>query len=130
MRLYDRYFRWAARWQPHMDYLEIEEGVNLYSKRRSSRENRLTARRRITFVQETPELMDETARGPWLEFLSDQGLTYLKAHVKYLVQGLTAIPSSYDLVFIAQLHQGTAQNKEYPLVVVNDQYVLAYAHSR
>jgi hypothetical protein len=85
-KFYDRYYRWATRWQPHMNYLEIYDGVNLYAKRRSSRENRLSSRRRITLVEETPELMDETAHGVWLEFLSDQGLAYLQAHVNYLTR--------------------------------------------
>ncbi len=85
-KFYDRYYRWAARWQPHMNYLEDHDGVNLYAKRRSSRENKLSDRRRITFVEETPELMDETAHGEWLDFLVTQGLTYLKAHAKYLSQ--------------------------------------------
>jgi hypothetical protein len=83
-KFYDRYYRWAARWQPHMNYLEIYDGVNLYAKRRSSQENRLSSRSRITFVEQTPELMDETAHGSWLEFLSDLGLTYLKSHIDYL----------------------------------------------
>jgi hypothetical protein len=83
-RFYDRYYRWAGRWQPHMDYLEIHQGVNLYAKRRSSREQRLSDRTRMTFVEETPELMDETAQGQWLDFLCTQGLTYLRAHAKYL----------------------------------------------
>ncbi len=83
---YDRYYRWAARWQPHMNYLERYGGVNLYTKRRSSREERLSERRRITFAEETPELMDETAQGEWLVFLVEQGLTYLKAHADYLMQ--------------------------------------------
>ncbi len=69
-----------------MDYLELHEGVNLYAKRRSSRESRLSSRRQITFVEETPELMDETARGDWLDFLCEQGLSYLRAHAKYLSQ--------------------------------------------
>jgi hypothetical protein len=30
--------------------------------------------------------MDETAHGAWLNFLSDQGLSYLQAHVNYLMQ--------------------------------------------
>jgi hypothetical protein len=85
-KFYDRYYRWAARWQPHMNYLEIYDGVNLYAKRRSSRESRLSSRRRITVVEEIPELMDETAHGAWLNFLSDQGLSYLQAHVNYLMQ--------------------------------------------
>jgi len=69
-----------------MDYLELHDGVNLYSKRRSSRESKLSSRRQITFVEETPELMDETAHGNWLDFLCEQGLAYLRAHVKYLSQ--------------------------------------------
>jgi hypothetical protein len=85
-KFYDRYFRWAARWQPHMNYLEDHDGVNLYAKRRSSRESKLSNRRRTTFVEETPELMDETAQGGWLDFLVTQGLTYLRAHAKYLSQ--------------------------------------------
>ena len=85
-KFYDRYFRWAERWQPHMNYLEREGGLNLYAKRRSSRASRLSNRRRLTFVEETPELMDETARGPWLDFLVTQGLTYLFSHVEYLSQ--------------------------------------------
>ena len=85
-KFYDRYYRWAARWQPHMNYLEDHDGVNLYAKRRSSRESKLSNRRRITFVEETPELMDETAQGSWLHFLVTQGLTYLRAHAKYLSQ--------------------------------------------
>ncbi len=83
-KFYDRYYRWAARWQPHMNYLEIYDGVNLYAKRRSPRESRLSSRRRITLVEETPELMDETAHGDWLAFLSELGLTYLQAHIHYL----------------------------------------------
>ncbi|MFC2156925.1 M14 family metallopeptidase [Acidobacteriota bacterium] len=83
-KMYDRYFRWASRWQPHMNNLELSDGLNLYSKRRSSRESTLSGRRRVTFVEETPELMDETAQGEWLDFLVNQGLTYIMAHVKYL----------------------------------------------
>jgi len=99
-KFYDRYFRWAARWQPHMNYLERDEGVNLYAKRRSSRASRLSNRRRLTFVEETPELMDETARGPWLDFLVTQGLTYLFAHVDYLSQ------VNYEIVRIEEESQG------------------------
>ncbi len=85
-RLYDRYNRWAARWQPHLSRLEIEDGVNIYSKRRSSRESWLTPRGEMTYVEETPEVMDETATGDWLKFLVQQGLTYIKAHAEYLSQ--------------------------------------------
>ena len=85
-RFYDRYNRWAARWQPHLEALELYDGVNLYAKRQSSEENRLTLRSQITFVEQTPELMDETASGAWLSFLCEQGLVYLRAHIKYLSQ--------------------------------------------
>jgi hypothetical protein len=80
----DRYERWAARWAPHMNALETAEGVNIYAKRRGPTENRLTPRAQTTFVEQTPEVMDETATGDWLDFLCEQGLAYLRAHVKYL----------------------------------------------
>ncbi len=99
-KFYDRYFRWAARWQPHMNYLERDLGLNLYAKRRSSRASRLSSRRRLTFVEETPELMDETAQGPWLDFLVTQGLTYLFAHLDYLSQ------ANYEIVRIEEESQG------------------------
>ena len=85
-KFYDRYARWATRWQPHADVLELYDGLDLYAKRRASTESRLTPRAQTTFVEETPELMDETAQGAWLDFLSTQGLTYLRAHLKYLAQ--------------------------------------------
>jgi len=85
-KFYDRYYRWASRWQPHLDYMELHDGVNIYAKRRSSSESRLSPRRQVTFVEQTPELMDETAQGEWLAFLCEQGLTYLRAHIRYLAQ--------------------------------------------
>jgi len=83
-KFYDRYERWAARWAPHMNALEVEDGVNIFSKRRGPTESRMTPRAQATFNEQTPELMDETATGEWLEFLCAQGLAYLRAHVKYL----------------------------------------------
>jgi hypothetical protein len=85
-KLYNRFWRWAARWQPHLDYLELYDGLDLYAERRGSQESKLTPRRQVTFVEETPEVMDETARGSWLEFLCREGLTYLRAQAKYLSQ--------------------------------------------
>ncbi len=85
-KLYDRYDRWASRWQPFLSPLEITDGVNIYAKRQSPQETRLTFRGQVTFVEQTPELMDETAAGGWLSFLCEQGLTYLRAHIKYLSQ--------------------------------------------
>jgi len=85
-KFYDRYQRWAGRWAPHMDALEIYDGVNIFAKRKGPAEARLTARTQATFAEQTPELMDETATGDWLSFLCDQGLAYLRAHVKYLAR--------------------------------------------
>ncbi len=83
-KFYDRYFRWGTRWSPHAAELEIYDGVNLYAKRRSSQETRLSPRTQITYIEETPELMDETAQGQWLELLCELGLAYLQAHLKFL----------------------------------------------
>lgn len=83
-RFYARYQRWAQRWSPFVSPLEFYDGLNIFSKRQSSTENRLTPRTQMTWVEETPEVMDETAVGNWLNFLCEQGLTYLRAHAKYL----------------------------------------------
>ena len=83
---YGRYERWAARWAPHMDALETTDGLAIFAKRKGPTENRMTPRAQTTFAEQTPELMDETATGDWLDFLCAQGLAYLRAHVKYLAQ--------------------------------------------
>lgn len=85
-RFLDRFERWAARWAPHQDALEIEDGLAVFAKRKGPTEVRMTPRTRTTFSEQTPELMDETATGDWLDFLCSQGLAYLRAHVKYLTQ--------------------------------------------
>ena len=86
-RFYSRYERWAKRWSPFVSPLELYDGLNIFARRQSTTETRLTPRNQITWVEETPEVMDETATGNWLQFLCDQGLIYLKAHAKYLYQG-------------------------------------------
>ncbi len=83
-RFYARYARWATRWEPHLDPLELYDGLNLFVKRTSSQEVKPVGRTRTTYVEETPELMDETAQNGWFDFLVEQGLTYLKAHMDYL----------------------------------------------
>jgi hypothetical protein len=83
-RFYNRYERWARRWSPFVAPLEMYNGLNIYARRQSSTENRLNLRSQMTLVEETPEVMDETATGEWLEFICRQGLTYLKAHARYL----------------------------------------------
>ena len=85
-RFLDRYERWSARWAPHMNALEIENGLAIFAKRKGPTENRMTPRAQTTFSEQTPELMDETATGDWLEALCAQGLAYLRAHAKYLAQ--------------------------------------------
>ncbi len=90
-KFYGRYYRWATRWQPHLNELELHDGLNLYAARRSSQETTLSQRTRVTYVEETPELMDETAHGSWLDFLCQQGLAYLRAHAKYLSQASFAV---------------------------------------
>jgi hypothetical protein len=99
LKFYERYRRWAARWAPHMDVLEIYDGVNIFAKRRASTENKMSARTRSTYVEETPELMDETATGDWLDFLCEQGLAYLRAHMKYLAR------ASFDVVRLEEESQ-------------------------
>ena len=95
-KFYERYERWAARWAPHMNALEIADGVNIYAKRRGPSENRLTPRAQTTFAEQTPEVMDETATGDWLDFLCEQGLAYIRAHVKYFDQ------AGYEVVRIEE----------------------------
>jgi len=92
----ERFRRWANRWQPHLDYLELYDGFSIFTKRRSTSESRLSDRTKITFSSQTPELMDETAQGEWLGFLIDQGLAYLRAHLKYLSR------AAYDVVRIEE----------------------------
>lgn len=83
-KFYARYERWARRWSPFVSPLEIYDGLNIFARRQASSENRLNQRSQMTLVEETPEVMDETATGTWLDFLCRQGLTYLKAHARYL----------------------------------------------
>ncbi len=102
-RFLERYERWSARWAPHMDGLEIENGLAIFSKRKGPTENRMTPRAQTTFSDETPELMDETATGDWLEALCAQGLAYLRAHVKYLTR------ADYPVVRIEEEVRGRAR---------------------
>lgn len=81
---YGRYHRWGVRWSPHLQYLDLVGQTNIYASRRSGTAVRLNARSRMTFAEGIPELMDETAHGSFLEFLSVQGFAYLKAHLDYL----------------------------------------------
>ncbi|MCK4765427.1 MAG: hypothetical protein KAW12_24710 [Candidatus Aminicenantes bacterium] len=76
-RIYDRYRRWAERWQPHIHYLELYDGTNIYKKRRRSTASRLSKRRKITVLEAIPEAMDETARDEWLQLAIRQGTLFV-----------------------------------------------------
>lgn len=81
---YQRYIRWAERWQPHIHFLEIHGETNLYFDRKSSRASKPSARRDLTFWEAVTEAMDETAQNGWLNFVSLQGLSFVKAHLDFL----------------------------------------------
>lgn len=81
---YQRYVRWAERWQPHIHFLEIHEETNLYFDRRSSRASKPSARRDLTFWEAVTEAMDETAQNGWLNFVCLEGLSFVKAHLDFL----------------------------------------------
>ena len=83
-RFYRRYERWAVRWQPHVHYLDTVGRTTLFHSRRSGTATRPSPRTRATFAEGIPELMDETAHGEFLAFLSRQGLAYIKSHLDYL----------------------------------------------
>lgn len=81
---YQRYVRWAERWQPHIHFLEIHGETNLYFDRRSSRASKPSARRDLTFWEAVTEGMDETAQNGWLNFVCLEGLSFVKAHLDFL----------------------------------------------
>ena len=84
LRLYDRYRRWAIRWQPHLYNLEIHEDTAIYFSRRSSSAPRVGSRGNITVFSGMTEAMDETAQGPWLDLVSRQGFGFLMASVRFI----------------------------------------------
>jgi len=100
-KFYSRYDRWARRWSPFVAPLEIYDGLNIFARRQSSTENRLSQRNQMTMVEQTPEVMDETASGSWLDFLCRQGLAYLRAHARYLS----------ELVFDCDVLEEEVQNR-------------------
>lgn len=84
-RLYARYQKWACSWNPHISFLERTGEANIYHKRRGPTETeKFRPRREITFAEAVPEVMDETAQGEWLGFVSSQGLSFLEAFMKFL----------------------------------------------
>ena len=84
-RIYDRYWRWAGRWQPHVVNYELHGRTMMYWERRRSVPRKPSTRTESTVLEGTPEAMDETAQGPWLGVVVNQGLSYLKAHLELLI---------------------------------------------
>jgi hypothetical protein len=85
-RIYDRYRRWAERWQPHIHYLELYDGTNIYKKRRGTTAARMSPRRNITVLEAIPEAMDETARDEWLRLAIRQGTLFVTAFMDLAVE--------------------------------------------
>jgi len=85
-RIYDRYWRWAERWQPHIHYLELYDGTNIYKKRRGTTADRMSPRRKITVLEAIPEAMDETAHDRWLQLSIRQGTLFVTAFMDLLIE--------------------------------------------
>ena len=83
-RIYDRYERWAIRWQPHVYRLEIHDDTAIYSSRRGGTVRRPGTTPVTTIFSGGTEAMDETAQGPWLDLVTRMGFGYLMASVKFL----------------------------------------------
>ena len=90
-RLYQRYHRWAVRWQPHLFYLEIHKETPIYSSRRSPTIAKPSFRTETTVISGTNEAMDETAQGKWLLKEINMGLAYLRAHIRFLYESKHSI---------------------------------------
>jgi hypothetical protein len=90
-RIYDRYQRWAIRWQPHVYNLEIHDDTAIYSTRRSSSAPRPGSRAATTVFSGSTEAMDETAQGEWLDLVSRMGFGFLMASVRFLEEADTEL---------------------------------------
>ncbi|NIM14288.1 MAG: hypothetical protein GTO45_19815 [Candidatus Aminicenantes bacterium] len=97
-RIYDRYRRWAERWQPHIHYLELYDGTNIYKKRRRSTAARMSRRREITVLEAIPEAMDETARDEWLRLSIRQGTLFVTAFMDLAMESQKPIERIEDEV--------------------------------
>jgi hypothetical protein len=90
-RIYDRYQRWAIRWQPHIYSLEIHDDTAIYYTRRGSSAQRAGPRAATTIFSGFTEAMDETAQGEWLDLVSRMGFGYLLASVRFLEEADTEL---------------------------------------
>lgn len=77
-----RYRYWSERWAPHLNELDEVEGSVLFHTRENAGYKKYPENPQ-TLAVEVPELMDETAQGPWLEELLAQGRRYLKLHFDF-----------------------------------------------
>ena len=84
LRIYDRYRRWALRWQPHVYNLEIHNDTAIYWSRTGGTDQRPPTGPQSTIFSGYTEAMDETAQGPWLDLVTRMGFGYLMASVKFL----------------------------------------------
>ena len=84
LRIYDRYQRWAIRWQPHLYDLEIHKDTAIYFSRRRSTAPRVGPTGNIMVFSAGTEAMDETAQGEWLDLVSRMGFGFLMASVRFL----------------------------------------------
>ncbi len=86
LRIYDRYRRWAIRWQPHLYNLEVYRDTAIYHSRRSGGVSFAApgSMVRTTVFSAGTEAMDETAQGPWLDMVSRMGFGFLMASVRFL----------------------------------------------
>ncbi len=82
--IYDRYKRWAIRWQPHLYNLEIHKDTAIYSSRRGGSAPRVGPTGNITVFSSFTEAMDETAQGEWMDLVTRMGFGFLMASVRFL----------------------------------------------
>ena len=85
-RIYERYWRWAGRWQPHVVRYELHGDTLIFADRTSSVPRKPSARSDVTVLEGITEAMDETPDSRWMEVVVAQGLAYLEAHLKLLVE--------------------------------------------
>jgi hypothetical protein len=90
-RIYDRFWRWSGRWQPHVVNYEKHGRTMIYFDRRTGTPAKPSPRNEITALEGIPEQMDETAQGTWMETVVSQGLFYLEAHLNLLSDAATRV---------------------------------------
>lgn len=84
-QIYDRYRRWAERWQPLLHYLEMYDGSNIYRARRSSSIPTFKESFKTLSMEAIPEAMDETAQADWLNFSIQQGILFITSAMDLIV---------------------------------------------